>query len=97
MKNFDYMIQKMSATLSQSGVLGTVPNASEVSWNLREAKEEFEQRLIQLVLHETHGNKSRAARMLGITREGLRKALIRGGAVTPTTTTGTDDGFKQAA
>jgi transcriptional regulator with GAF, ATPase, and Fis domain len=48
-----------------------------LDFNLRRAKELFEHRLIERALVETAGNKSEAARLLGITREGLRKALLR--------------------
>ena len=47
--------------------------SSESSYNLQDQ----EHRLIQEVLHKTGGNKSRAAELLGITREGLRKKLLR--------------------
>lgn len=38
---------------------------------------EMEQNLIRKVLKQTGGNKSRTAELLGITREGLRKKLLR--------------------
>lgn len=60
------------------------------TFDLRMAKEDFERRLIERVLKETNGNKSAAARMLGITREGLRKAMLKWRA--PVVESGADDG-----
>jgi Nif-specific regulatory protein len=51
--------------------------ARRLQFNLREAKEAFELYFIDLALRETKGNKSQAARLIGITREGLRKALMK--------------------
>lgn len=51
------------------------PGAKILDFNLRRAKELFENDLIQKALQETGGNKSQAAKLLGITREGLRKAM----------------------
>ena len=39
----------------------------------------MERKLILDVLNKTGGNKSKAAELLGITREGLRKKLLRMG------------------
>jgi len=44
---------------------------------LKQAKEEFESMIIEKALKESHGNKTEASKKLGITREGLRKALLR--------------------
>jgi len=41
----------------------------------KEAKDAFEALLIEHVLQETSGNKSEASRRLGVSREGLRKAM----------------------
>ena len=41
--------------------------------------DEAERLLVRRALEASGGNKSRAAEMLGITREGLRKKLIRFG------------------
>ena len=41
--------------------------------------QEMERKLILDVLNKTGGNKSKAAELLGITREGLRKKLLRMG------------------
>ena len=43
--------------------------------DLRTAKESLEKELIQRALQQTDGNKTQAAKLLGITREGLRKAM----------------------
>ena len=48
-----------------------------VDFNLKRAKQLFEQKLIEKALARTGGNKTEAAKLLGITREGLRKALIK--------------------
>ena len=39
--------------------------------------QEMERKLILEALDKTDGNKSKAAELLGITREGLRKKLLR--------------------
>ena len=49
------------------------PPSGDARYNLQE----MERRLILHVLNMTEGNKSRAADLLGITREGLRKKLLR--------------------
>ena len=51
----------------------TTPTAQ--NYNLQE----MERKLILDVLNKTGGNKSKAAELLGITREGLRKKLLRMG------------------
>lgn len=50
-----------------------LPPSGDARYNLQE----MERRLILHVLSMTEGNKSRAADLLGITREGLRKKLLR--------------------
>ncbi|MGZ3773295.1 MAG: sigma 54-interacting transcriptional regulator [Pseudobdellovibrionaceae bacterium] len=45
---------------------------------LKEAKSQFETDLVEHHIILAHGNKTEAAKALGITREGLRKILIRG-------------------
>ncbi|HAR42695.1 MAG TPA: hypothetical protein DCS07_08735 [Bdellovibrionales bacterium] len=49
--------------------------ADVISLDLRRAKENLEKGLIDRALLQTRGNKSQAAKLLGITREGLRKAM----------------------
>jgi Nif-specific regulatory protein len=44
---------------------------------LKEAKDQAEQRAVQAALLSTKGNKAAAAKLLGITREGLRKVLLK--------------------
>jgi transcriptional regulator with GAF, ATPase, and Fis domain len=44
---------------------------------LREAKAQFEFQMVEQCLKRCHGNKTEAARLLGLTREGLRKILLR--------------------
>lgn len=71
---------KLLAALARSGGIG-VPGAAipaaepalPASFNLEEA----ERLLVQRALEACQGNKSRAAELLGITREGLRKKLLR--------------------
>ncbi len=43
--------------------------------SLKVARDEFEQVFIQKALRKTRGNKTQAAKLLGLSREGLRKAL----------------------
>ncbi|USN48621.1 MAG: sigma 54-interacting transcriptional regulator [Pseudobdellovibrionaceae bacterium] len=47
--------------------------------NLHEAKAQAEQRVIEQALRIADGNKTKAAEILGISREGLRKALKKAG------------------
>jgi len=60
--------------------LGLIPE-SETAPDVHTAEtfnlEEAERVLVQRALDKAEGNKSRAAEMLGITREGLRKKLLR--------------------
>ena len=56
-----------------SPAVAAAPEASPPSFNLEQA----EYRLIGQALEACRGNKSRAAELLGITREGLRKKLQR--------------------
>ncbi|MBQ4567018.1 MAG: sigma-54-dependent Fis family transcriptional regulator [Desulfovibrio sp.] len=73
---------RLLSALGRSGSIGTQedpPSPSPLDpapdYNL----EKTEQRLIQQALAKSNGNKSRAAELLGITREGLRKKLLRHG------------------
>lgn len=50
-------------------------------FNMKAAKDSLERELISRALRESGGNKTRAARMLGLTREGLRKALQKMGTI----------------
>ncbi len=43
--------------------------------NLREARDQFEQKFIAMALEQAKGNKTQAAKLLGLSREGLRKAM----------------------
>ena len=56
-----------------SSEAGPNRHPAPLPFNLQEA----EQMLVRLALKETDGNKSKAAELLGITREGLRKKLLR--------------------
>lgn len=47
------------------------------SMSLKEAREAFEGEMIQRVIQNASGNKSEAARRLGLSREGLRKILTK--------------------
>ncbi len=60
---------------SLSGRISATPSdeTGPLHYNLQER----ERKLIQEVLDRTGGNKSKAAELLGITREGLRKKLLR--------------------
>ena len=46
---------------------------------LRDAVEDLERMMLQAVLRDTGGNKTRAARALGLSRLGLRKKMARYG------------------
>jgi Nif-specific regulatory protein len=48
-----------------------------IDLDLRSGKERFERELIKRALEAAGGNKSEAARKLGISREGLRKAMMK--------------------
>ena len=56
-----------------------LPATSGLSGNLRERLEQLEQRIIAESMQRHRGNKSRAARELGLSRVGLRAKLIRFG------------------
>ena len=78
----DFLFEQVSSTASQGlghpdlqgAPLSASPPNSNVL-NIREAKERVERELIGEALKKTDGNKSGAAKLLGITREGLRKAM----------------------
>jgi transcriptional regulator with PAS, ATPase and Fis domain len=53
------------------------PEAPDEHLNLKLAKTKLEKRLIEAALAKTHQNKSHAAKLLGLTREGLRKAMLK--------------------
>ena len=63
--------------------LVVVPDSQEDSLkryenlSLREAREAFESEFVQRAIQGSLGNKSEAARRLGVSREGLRKILIK--------------------
>lgn len=46
---------------------------------LKEAKDQFEEQFISAALESTRGNKTETARLLGLSREGLRKILTKKG------------------
>lgn len=54
--------------LAQIGVKG---------FDLKEARAHFDRELIRRALHQCNGNKTEAAKLLGLSREGLRLALVR--------------------
>jgi DNA-binding NtrC family response regulator len=47
------------------------------SGRLAEAREQFERRFIEVALTRAGGNRARAARSLGLSRQGLLKTLVR--------------------
>ena len=60
-------------------VRGEETPAQDTGLNLRAAKEQLERRLIKEALKRTGGNRKEAAKLLGITREALRKKLHKHG------------------
>ncbi|OFZ20416.1 MAG: hypothetical protein A2X94_08355 [Bdellovibrionales bacterium GWB1_55_8] len=65
----------MESLLGGHEELVRLTSPGPVNFDIRSAKEQLEADLIERALAETKGNKSQAARLLGITREGLRKAM----------------------
>ena len=65
-------VHELPTEPSDSALSSSAPN-----FNLRNAKHRFEQKLIERALQHTAGNKTEAAKLLGITREGLRKAMLK--------------------
>lgn len=64
--------------LSMGSENGMVSELAELlKLPIREAKNKFELQMVEKCLLECEGNKTEAARRLGITREGLRKILSR--------------------
>lgn len=69
-----HLLDRESDAPSSEGMPATAPGEPDpLRYNLQER----ERRLIREVLDRTDGNKSKAAELLGITREGLRKKLLR--------------------
>ena len=67
-----------------SGVVGDAGGSQTPSFtlsgeglDLKQAVGELEVKFIAAALEQTHGNQLRAARKLGISREGLRKKMAR--------------------
>jgi DNA-binding NtrC family response regulator len=56
-------------------VIGLATTVS--SGRLAEAREQFERRFVELALARAGGNRARAARNLGLSRQGLMKILAR--------------------
>ncbi len=67
----------LPASVSLSPQQGIESYMIEDDLELKSAKLKLEKRLIEKALNITNGNKTRAAEKLGITREGLRKAMLR--------------------
>lgn len=65
----------------QLSVVGSSPGEDSLkkyeNLSLREAREAFESEFVARVIQGSMGNKSEAARRLGVSREGLRKILIK--------------------
>jgi transcriptional regulator with GAF, ATPase, and Fis domain len=74
----DFPIEGAQNAVSSGNPVEAVSQGAQIiDFNLRKAKHLFEQRLIERALERTGGNKTEAAKLLGITREGLRKALLK--------------------
>lgn len=56
-------------------------SAPKTTYNLRLLRMEFEKNIIQEVLQTTHGNKQRAAKMMGISRTVLYEKLKEHGLI----------------
>ncbi|MGE0614718.1 MAG: sigma 54-interacting transcriptional regulator [Bacteriovoracia bacterium] len=67
------------ASMVSIGASGSEGEASEESMGevttLKAAKDEAEKKAVRIALAKTQGNKSHAAKLLGLSREGLRKVL----------------------
>jgi Nif-specific regulatory protein len=67
----EHLSEKIKA-LSEKGIL--IP---EANGTLKEVTERIEQRIVLETLQKTRGNRSQAARMLGLTRQGLLNKIAR--------------------
>jgi len=67
----EHLSEKIKA-LSEKGIL--IP---EANGTLKEVTERIEQRIVLETLQKTRGNRSKAARMLGLTRQGLLNKIAR--------------------
>ena len=67
----EHLSEKIKA-LSEKGVL-----IQETDGTLKEVTERIEQRIVSETLQKTRGNRSQAARMLGLTRQGLLNKIAR--------------------
>jgi len=67
----EHLSEKIKA-LSEKGIL-----IREADGTLKEVTERIEQRIVSETLQKTRGNRSQAARMLGLTRQGLLNKIAR--------------------
>jgi transcriptional regulator with PAS, ATPase and Fis domain len=74
-EHFGKHVSGSSITSSSSSDLPGL--VSTLKGNLKEVIEEIETEMIRMALEEAGGNKSQAAKSLGLSREGLRKKLTR--------------------
>jgi transcriptional regulator with PAS, ATPase and Fis domain len=70
----DFQLDVSALRQNSNDPLGA--NAS-LEFDLKKARAVFERGLIERALEHCHGNKTEAARLLGLSREGLRKALLK--------------------
>jgi Nif-specific regulatory protein len=67
----EYLSAKISALLEESLLI------EEPEMSLKRRTERIEQRIVFETLQKTHGNRSEAARLLGLTRQGLLNKIAR--------------------
>ena len=72
----DFQLTLGTLEKSIEGVSGKVRVVLD-ELNLKHAKDRIEREVIRQALNETGGNRTEAAKLLGITREGLRRAMLK--------------------
>jgi len=65
---------RVPATLLPAAISGAVPMSTT---RLADARDQFERRFVAVALAQAGGNRARAARALGLSRQGLLKLLER--------------------
>ncbi|MCD4755583.1 MAG: AAA family ATPase, partial [Deltaproteobacteria bacterium] len=65
-------LSEKTKTISEKGIL-----IQKTDGTLKEVTEQIEERIVSETLQKTRGNRSQAARMLGLTRQGLLNKIAR--------------------